>query len=288
MPQMLVFNKLDRLEPTPAAARAARRASSVDGGVRVPRVFVSARDGEGLDALRQVLAEAVAGARPRLELARNGLPADADSADEPAASTLDNPSPATSTRSPHDHESSTPLRPTGPASDCASVATRRAAPCSPARCGAAARAGRTPTSWPTAATTARPTSTNSGATSTASSAACSAARAAAPRRNGPATTAAAARNFQPDMKSAGIGAGLIAGVVALIWLGSGFFIVQEGQQAVVTSFGKYSHTVGRRLPVAPAVPVPGPRDGARDAAALGRGRPQHRRRRPPGCASRRC
>ncbi len=50
-------------------------------------------------------------------------------------------------------------------------------------------------------------------------------------------------NFQPDMKSAGIGAGLVAGVVALIWLGSGFFIVQEGQQAVVTSFGKYSHTV---------------------------------------------
>ena len=51
-------------------------------------------------------------------------------------------------------------------------------------------------------------------------------------------------SFQPDMKSAGIGAGLIAGVVALIWLGSGFFIVQEGQQAVVTSFGKYSGTVG--------------------------------------------
>ncbi|CAN5702306.1 FtsH protease activity modulator HflK [soil metagenome] len=50
-------------------------------------------------------------------------------------------------------------------------------------------------------------------------------------------------SFQPDMKSAGIGAGLIAGVVVLIWLGSGFFIVQEGQQAVVTSFGKYSHTV---------------------------------------------
>ena len=49
-------------------------------------------------------------------------------------------------------------------------------------------------------------------------------------------------NFQPDMKSAGIGAGLVAGVVALIWLGSGFFIVQEGQQAVVTSFGKYSYT----------------------------------------------
>lgn len=50
--------------------------------------------------------------------------------------------------------------------------------------------------------------------------------------------------FQPDMKSAGVGAGLIAGVAALIWLGTGFFIVQEGQQAVITQFGKYHSTVG--------------------------------------------
>ena len=50
--------------------------------------------------------------------------------------------------------------------------------------------------------------------------------------------------FQPDMKSAGIGVGLIAGVVALIWLGTGFFIVQEGQQAVITQFGKYKSSVG--------------------------------------------
>lgn len=49
-------------------------------------------------------------------------------------------------------------------------------------------------------------------------------------------------NFQPDMKSAGIGVGLVAGVALLLWLGSGFFIVQEGQQAVVTTFGKYSYT----------------------------------------------
>ena len=49
-------------------------------------------------------------------------------------------------------------------------------------------------------------------------------------------------SFQPDMKSAGIGAGLISVVALLIWLGSGFFIVQEGYQAVVTTFGKYSHT----------------------------------------------
>ena len=50
--------------------------------------------------------------------------------------------------------------------------------------------------------------------------------------------------FQPDMKSAGVGAGLIAAVVVLIWLGTGFFIVQEGQQAVITQFGKYKTTLG--------------------------------------------
>ena len=50
-------------------------------------------------------------------------------------------------------------------------------------------------------------------------------------------------NFQPDMKSAGIGVGLILGVLVLIWLGTGFFIVQEGQQAVITQFGKYNKTV---------------------------------------------
>ena len=48
--------------------------------------------------------------------------------------------------------------------------------------------------------------------------------------------------FQPDMKSAGIGAGLIAAVLALIWLGTGFFIVQEGQQAVITRFGELKGT----------------------------------------------
>jgi modulator of FtsH protease HflK len=51
-------------------------------------------------------------------------------------------------------------------------------------------------------------------------------------------------NFQPDMKSAGIGAGLVAAVVILIWLGTGFFIVQEGQQAVITQFGRYKSSVG--------------------------------------------
>jgi membrane protease subunit HflK len=33
-------------------------------------------------------------------------------------------------------------------------------------------------------------------------------------------------------------------VALLIWLGTGFFIVQEGQQAVITQFGRYHSTVG--------------------------------------------
>jgi membrane protease subunit HflK len=49
-------------------------------------------------------------------------------------------------------------------------------------------------------------------------------------------------NFQPDMKSAGLGMALIAGIAVLVWLGSGVFIVQEGQQAVVTTFGRYANT----------------------------------------------
>jgi membrane protease subunit HflK len=50
--------------------------------------------------------------------------------------------------------------------------------------------------------------------------------------------------FQPDMKNAGVGVGLIAGIAVLIWMGTGIFIVQEGQQAVITQFGKYKSTVG--------------------------------------------
>jgi membrane protease subunit HflK len=46
------------------------------------------------------------------------------------------------------------------------------------------------------------------------------------------------------MKSAGIGVGLVVAVAVMIWLGTGFFIVQEGQQAVITQFGKYNSTVG--------------------------------------------
>ncbi|MDD0809738.1 FtsH protease activity modulator HflK [Curvibacter sp. RS43] len=50
--------------------------------------------------------------------------------------------------------------------------------------------------------------------------------------------------YQPDLKNAGLGVGLVAAVALLIWLGTGFFIVQEGQQAVITQFGRYKSTVG--------------------------------------------
>jgi len=48
----------------------------------------------------------------------------------------------------------------------------------------------------------------------------------------------------PTPKGAGVVAGMVGGVLLVLWLGSGFFIVQEGQQAVVTQFGRYHSTVG--------------------------------------------
>lgn len=50
-------------------------------------------------------------------------------------------------------------------------------------------------------------------------------------------------DFRPDMKGASVGLGLVLGVVLLIWGSTGIFIVQEGEQAVVMSFGKYAKTV---------------------------------------------
>ena len=46
------------------------------------------------------------------------------------------------------------------------------------------------------------------------------------------------------MGNARAGLGVIAAIAILIWLGTGFFIVQEGQQAVITQFGRYQSTVG--------------------------------------------
>jgi GTP-binding protein HflX len=57
IPQILVFNKLDALDPERRPARV-QDSYELDGQP-VPRVFVSARDGEGLPALRQLLAQRV-------------------------------------------------------------------------------------------------------------------------------------------------------------------------------------------------------------------------------------
>jgi membrane protease subunit HflK len=48
--------------------------------------------------------------------------------------------------------------------------------------------------------------------------------------------------FRPDAKGAGIGALAIVAAVFVIWMGSGFYIVQEGQAGVVTTFGRYAES----------------------------------------------
>jgi len=82
IPQVLVYNKLDRLEPS-QRPRVLRDLLERPGGVRVPRVFVSALDGTGLPELRRILTEAVAGtlAGPEEAAARHDAGAPAN--DEP-------------------------------------------------------------------------------------------------------------------------------------------------------------------------------------------------------------
>ncbi len=50
--------------------------------------------------------------------------------------------------------------------------------------------------------------------------------------------------FQPDMKNAGILIVMGLAVVFIIWMGTGIFVVQEGEQAVITRFGKYDRIAG--------------------------------------------
>jgi GTP-binding protein HflX len=58
IPQVVVFNKIDLFTPS-RRPRAAVDAAERADGTRVPRVFVSATSGEGLDALRGCIADAV-------------------------------------------------------------------------------------------------------------------------------------------------------------------------------------------------------------------------------------
>ena len=75
IPQVLVFNKLDAL-PAQRRPVVLQDTYEVDG-VAVQRVFVSARSGEGLAQLRQVLADAAIAQRSLID---EGLPHDADDA----------------------------------------------------------------------------------------------------------------------------------------------------------------------------------------------------------------
>jgi membrane protease subunit HflK len=47
----------------------------------------------------------------------------------------------------------------------------------------------------------------------------------------------------PSLKGAGTGLGLIAGIGLLLWLGSGFYIIQEGQAAAILRFGEFRYMV---------------------------------------------
>jgi len=60
IPQVLVYNKFDKLEDN-QRPRALVDTLELDGGVRAPRVFASALKGQGLDELRGIISEAIAG-----------------------------------------------------------------------------------------------------------------------------------------------------------------------------------------------------------------------------------
>ncbi|MBL8288174.1 MAG: GTPase HflX [Rubrivivax sp.] len=82
VPQVLVYNKCDRLEPTRQPREAEDRVE-LPGGVRRRRVFVSALTGSGLDVLKRVLAEEVRVLRQRQPPASESASAEAGA---PAAS----------------------------------------------------------------------------------------------------------------------------------------------------------------------------------------------------------
>ncbi|HVL58997.1 MAG TPA: FtsH protease activity modulator HflK [Burkholderiaceae bacterium] len=52
-------------------------------------------------------------------------------------------------------------------------------------------------------------------------------------------------SMRPSGRGAGAGVGLVLGILLLLWLGSGFYIVQEGQVAAVMRFGEYKSLTDR-------------------------------------------
>lgn len=49
-------------------------------------------------------------------------------------------------------------------------------------------------------------------------------------------------SFRPDARGAGLGVLAVLAAALVIWFGSGFYIVQEGQVGVVTTFGRFNET----------------------------------------------
>lgn len=88
IPQVLVYNKLDRLEPS-QRPRVLRDLLERPGGQRVPRVFVSALDGTGLPELRRVLTEAVAGSLAPIPADGAGDASESASPEHPITGTHD-------------------------------------------------------------------------------------------------------------------------------------------------------------------------------------------------------
>jgi GTP-binding protein HflX len=73
VPQLLVFNKIDAIDPSQQPRQLAD--SFEIGGVQVPRVFASARTGAGLPELRHALAQAAMREAPAPEAAVQDSPA---------------------------------------------------------------------------------------------------------------------------------------------------------------------------------------------------------------------
>jgi len=85
IPQVLVCNKCDRLEPS-QRPRATADWVERRPGVRCPRVFVSAVDGSGLDTLRRVIAELATGRSAADAVTSSGSPIEAPPADSAESS----------------------------------------------------------------------------------------------------------------------------------------------------------------------------------------------------------
>lgn len=65
------------------------------------------------------------------------------------------------------------------------------------------------------------------------------------RRGGGASPPPSGGGGGTSFKGAGAGVGLLVLVALLLWLGSGFYIVQEGQASIVLRFGKFEQVIDR-------------------------------------------